>query len=64
MAPKLEHLLDPSCYSIAYPPSSELSTIPHPHWHYVVATLATLLSQALPFSLSRPTTQDPCRRLH
>jgi hypothetical protein len=29
MAPKLEHLLDSSCYSATYPPTSELDTIPH-----------------------------------
>jgi hypothetical protein len=29
MSPKLEHLLDSSCYSITYPPSSESDTIPH-----------------------------------
>jgi hypothetical protein len=29
MSPKLEHLLDSSCYSITYPLSSESDTIPH-----------------------------------
>jgi hypothetical protein len=29
MSPKLEHLLDSSCYSITYPPSSESDNIPH-----------------------------------
>ena len=31
MAPKLQHLLDTSCYSVTYPPSSELNTGTDPY---------------------------------
>jgi hypothetical protein len=47
MAPKIEHLLDSSCYSITYPPSesSELDTIPHSGHSPTGTGTGTIISQ-------------------